>query len=170
MNNPRRIYLYLPIILSLVLILGIWLGSKLSFVSSDKMNKVLFVKPANQDKVNDLINYIQQDYVDSVSREDLTEDAIEGILENLDPHSQYIPAEDFMDVEDQLHSNFEGIGIQFRIEKDTIMVIQTIPGGPSEKAGLFAGDRIVRINDSTVAGTGMASSDAVKLLKGKRGS
>jgi len=105
-----------------------------------------------------------------VSREDLTEDAIEGILENLDPHSQYIPAEDFMDVEDQLHSNFEGIGIQFRIEKDTIMVIQTIPGGPSEKAGLFAGDRIVRINDSIVAGTGMASNDAVKLLKGKRGS
>ena len=90
-----------------------------------------------------------------------------GILDNLDPHSQYIPAEDFTEVEDQLNSNFEGIGIQFRIEKDTIMVIQTIPGGPSEKAGLLAGDRIVKINDSVVAGTGITSRDAVSQLKGK---
>lgn len=107
--------------------------------------------------------------MDSVSRNDLTEHAIEGILDNLDPHSTYIPAEDFMEVEDQLHSNFEGIGIQFRVEKDTIMVIQVISGGPSEKAGLLAGDRIVKINDSIVAGTGISSNGAVKLLKGKRG-
>ena len=170
MDNPRRIYLYLPIILSLVLILGIWLGSKLSFVNNDKINKVLFVKPADHDKINDLIKYIDQDYVDTIDRETLTVNAIEGILDNLDPHSTYIPADDFKEVEDQLHSNFEGIGIQFRIEKDTIMVIQVISGGPSEKAGMLAGDRIVTINDSTVAGTGMKSDDAVKLLKGKRGS
>jgi carboxyl-terminal processing protease len=170
MDSQRRIYLYLPIILALVLILGIWLGSKLAFVNNDKTDKVLFVKPAQYDKVNDLINYVQQDYVDSVSREVLTENAIEGILDNLDPHSQYIPAEDFTEVEDQLNNNFEGIGIQFRIEKDTIMVIQTIPGGPSEKAGLLAGDRIVKINDSLVAGTGITSREAVGQLKGKRGS
>lgn len=166
----RRFNLYLPIILALVLILGIWLGSKLAFVKNDKLDNVLFVKPGHHDKVTDLINYIEQDYVDSVSRGKLTDNAIQGILDNLDPHSQYIPAEDFSEMEDQLNSNFEGIGIQFRIEKDTIMVIQTISGGPSEKAGLLAGDRIVKINDSLVAGTGMASSDAVKLLKGKRGS
>jgi carboxyl-terminal processing protease len=170
MDNPRRFYIYLPIILSLVLILGIWLGSKLSLVNNDKMNKVLFVKPADHDKINDLMNYIEQDYVDSVNRRELAENAIEGILEKLDPHSTYIPAEDFRELEDQLHSNFEGIGIQFRIEKDTIMVIQVISGGPSEKAGLLAGDRIVKINDSLVASTGMSSNDAVKLLKGKRGS
>jgi carboxyl-terminal processing protease len=148
MDNNRRIFIYLPIILSIVLILGIWLGSKFSYTNNGKMEKVLFVKPAVTDKVNDLIRYVQQDYVDSVSREDLTVDAIDGILENLDPHSQYIPAEDFTEVEDQLNSNFEGIGIQFRVEKDTIMVIQVIPGGPSAKAGLRAGDRIVLINDS----------------------
>jgi carboxyl-terminal processing protease len=170
MENRRRFILYLPVILALVLILGIWLGSKLSFISHEKFDKVLFVKPAHHDKINDLINYIQQDYVDSVSRKDLTDHAIEGILDKLDPHSQYIPAEDFNDVEDQLHSNFEGIGIQFRIEKDTIMVIQTIPGGPSEKAGLMAGDRIVMINDSLMAGAGITNRDAVKQLKGKRGS
>jgi carboxyl-terminal processing protease len=166
----RRFSLYLPVILALVLILGIWLGSKLTFVKSDKLDNVLFVRPAPHDKVTDLINYIEKDYVDSVSRDDLTDHAIEGILEKLDPHSAYIPAEDFGEMEDQLHSNFEGIGIQFRIEKDTIMVIQTIPGGPSEKAGLLAGDRIVKINDSIVAGTGITNKDAVGQLKGKRGS
>ncbi len=165
-----RFKLYLPIILALVLILGIWLGSKLSFVKTDQSDRPSFIKPAHHDKVTDLINYIEQDYVDSVGRDKLIDDAIQGIMDNLDPHSQYIPAEEFGEVEDQLHSNFEGIGIQFRIEKDTIMVIQTIPGGPSAKAGLLAGDRIVKINDSLVAGTGMKSDDAVKLLKGKRGS
>ena len=170
MENRRRFLLYFPIILALVLIIGIWLGSKLSFVRNDKMETTLFARPSHHDKVTDLINYIQQDYVDSVSRENLTDYAIEGILDKLDPHSQYIPAEDFTEVEDQLNSNFEGIGIQFRIEKDTIMVIQTIPGGPSAKAGLRAGDRIVKINDSIMAGTGITNREAVGQLKGKRGS
>jgi carboxyl-terminal processing protease len=169
MESRNRITLYLPIVLAIVLILGIWLGSKLSSSSSEKINNVLFIKPENRDKVSDLINYIERDYVDSVSREELTDHAIEGIMGKLDPHSQYIPAEDLMDVEDQLNSNFEGIGIQFRIEKDTIMVIQTIPGGPSEKVGLLAGDRIVKINDSLFAGTGITNKDAVHQLKGKRG-
>lgn len=170
MENRTRFSIYLPIILALVLIFGIWLGSKLSFIKNDKIENILFVKPANRDKVNDLINYVEQDYVDSVSREDLTNDAIEGVLDNLDPHSTYIAAEDFHEMEDQLNSNFEGIGIQFRIEKDTIMVIQTIPGGPSEKAGLLAGDRIVLINDSIFAGTGITNKIAVSQLKGPRGS
>jgi carboxyl-terminal processing protease len=170
MEERRRIIIYLPIILAFVLIIGIWLGSRLSFSGKDKGEGVLFNRPSQYDKVNDLINYVEKDYVDSVSRKDLTENAIEGILDKLDPHSQYIPAEDFMDVEDELNSNFEGIGIQFRIEKDTIMVIQTIAGGPSEKAGLLAGDRIVMIDDSLVAGKGITNKQAVKKLKGKRGS
>ncbi len=170
MENRRRFIIYLPIAFALVLIFGIWLGNKLTSATSGKADNVLFVKPQHSDKVTDLIRYIEQDYVDSVSRKDLTDNAIQGILDKLDPHSQYIPAEDFADVEDQLNSNFEGIGIQFRIEKDTIMVIQTIPGGPSEKAGLLAGDRIVLINDSLMAGVGITNKDAVGQLKGKRGS
>ena len=170
MSDQRKIFIYLPIILALVLVLGIWIGKRITSVSAGKTESVLFVKPENHDKLNNLINYILQDYVDSVSRKDLTEGAINGILEDLDPHSQYIPAEDFSEVEDQLNSNFEGIGVQFRIEKDTILVIHTIPGGPSEKAGVLAGDRIVRINDSLVAGVGFTSRDVVKKLKGPRGS
>jgi carboxyl-terminal processing protease len=170
MNEQRRIFIYLPIILALILILGIWIGSKLAAVSSGKTENVLFVNPEKYDKLNDLINYIESDYVDSVSRRDLIEDAIYGILDSLDPHSAYIPPEDLSEVEEQLNSNFEGIGVQFRLEKDTILVIHTIPGGPSEKAGLLAGDRIVRIDDSLAAGVGFTNRDVVKRLKGPRGS
>ena len=170
MENRSRFIIYLPIALAVVLILGIWLGGKLSFVRNDKSEKSLFVKPAHPDKITELINYVQQDYVDSVSRQDLTDDAIEGVLEKLDPHSAYIPAKDITEVEDQLNSNFEGIGIQFRMEKDTILVIQTIPGGPSEKAGLRAGDRIVNIDDTLMVGKKITSREVVSKLKGKRGS
>ncbi|HOX78113.1 MAG TPA: S41 family peptidase [Bacteroidales bacterium] len=169
MEDRRRIIIYLPVILAFVLILGIWLGSKMNFSKSGETQNPIFNRAAQHDKITDLINYVEQDYVDSVSREDLTVNAIEGVLDKLDPHSTYIPAEDFGEAEDQLDDNFEGIGIQFRIEQDTIMVIQVIPGGPSEKVGLMAGDRIVMINDSLVAGTGLTSRDAVKQLKGKRG-
>jgi len=169
MSEQKKIFLYLPVILALILILGIWIGSRLNSVSSGKTENILFVKPEGHDKLNNLINYIARDYVDSISRQELVEGAIFGILDSLDPHSAYIPAEDFTEVEDQLNSNFEGIGVQFRMEKDTILVIQTIPGGPSEKAGLLAGDRIVEINDTNVAGVGFTSRDVVKKLKGPRG-
>jgi carboxyl-terminal processing protease len=169
MNNQRKIFIYLPIILAIILVIGIWIGSKLSYISSGKTETVIFDKPDDHDKLNNIITYVLQDYVDSVSRTKLTEDAIYGILDSLDPHSQYIPAEDFHEVEDQLNSNFEGIGVQFRLEKDTIFVIRTIQGGPSEKAGVMAGDRIVKINDTVVAGVGFTSRDVVKKLKGPRG-
>ena len=123
----------------------------------------------NYSKLNDVVNYIVHEYVDSVSRDKLSEDGIQGILDNLDPHSQYISTKEYHEVNDPLLGNFEGIGIQFRIEKDTIVVIQTIVGGPSEKAGLASGDRIVFVDDSLVAGVSINNAGAMKLLKGKRG-
>jgi carboxyl-terminal processing protease len=120
-------------------------------------------------KLNDVVNYIEREYVDSIDKEDITREGIQGILQQLDPHSQYIPAEEFDMVNEPLLGNFEGIGIQFRIVEDTITVIQPIPGGPSEKVGLLAGDRIVRVNDSLVAGIGITNLGATKRLKGKRG-
>jgi carboxyl-terminal processing protease len=166
-NNPRRV-IYLPIAFAIVLAAGVLIGNLL-ITSPGNTGNVFMVRPDRHDKINDIINYIQQDYVDSISREDLVDDAIGGVLENLDPHSQYIPAEDFNEVNDDLEGNFEGIGIQFRIEKDTITVIHTITGGPSEKVGLMAGDRIVLIDDSLVAGIGITNREAIKMLKGKRG-
>jgi len=167
-NNPRRV-IYLPIAFAVVLAAGILVGNRLTTVTSSKTGNVFMVDPERHDKVNDIINYIQQDYVDSIGHEDLVNDAITGILDELDPHSQYIPAEDFHEFNDDLEGNFEGIGIQFRIERDTIMVLQIIPGGPSERVGLRAGDRIVMIDDSLVAGKGLTSNQAVKKLKGPRG-
>ncbi|MCD4683986.1 MAG: S41 family peptidase [Bacteroidales bacterium] len=164
----NKLVIYLPILFALVLICGIFLGYKLIPVSSNQSN--LFQLNLNRyNKLNDVVNYIVQEYVDSIDKNHLAEEGIYGILDNLDPHSQYITAEEFNDVNDQLIGNFEGIGIQFRIEKDTITVIHPIAGGPSEKVGLMAGDRIVFVDDSLVAGVGVTDRDAMKMLKGKRG-
>lgn len=160
--------LYLPIILALVLIAGILLGYKLKLSSSGN-TQLFHMNVGNYNKLNDVVNYIVQEYVDSVSKDKLTEDGIQGILDNLDPHSQYISTKDYHEVNDPLLGNFEGIGIQFRIEKDTIVVIQTIVGGPSEKVGLAAGDRIVFVDDSLVAGVSIDNRKAMIKLKGKRG-
>ncbi|MCK4638768.1 MAG: PDZ domain-containing protein, partial [Bacteroidales bacterium] len=164
----KRFFIYQPILFALILIIGIYIGSKLASVSSFN-NDMFSIKSYKYNKISDIINYIEQDYVDSVNRKKLTEESIIGMLKELDPHSQYIPAEEFNEVNDQLLGNFEGIGIQFRIEKDTITVINTILGGPSEKSGIKAGDRIVKINDTLVAGIKIKNKDAVKKLKGKRG-
>ena len=163
----QKLVIYLPLLLAVVLIAGIFLGYKLSpMVAYSNLVKVNFDK---YNKLNDVISYIENEYVDSVSKKDITEEGIDGILNHLDPHSQYIPAENFHDYNDPLVGKFEGIGIQFRIEKDTIVVIQAIPGGPSEKVGLVAGDRIVTVRDSLIAGNGIDNNGAMRLLKGPRG-
>lgn len=166
-NRPPYRY-YLPIIFAIVLLAGIWAGKKLT-PESQVSGGMFTLSPEPYNKVSDLMSYIEGNYVDSVSREDLSEDAIEGILESLDPHSQYFSADILGEVNEELMGNFEGIGIQFRIESDSIIVIQTIAGGPSEKVGLLAGDRIVAVGDSIIAGVGIKNEDAISLLKGPRG-
>jgi len=159
---------YLPIFFALVLLLGMWAGMKLS-PQAEPHGGMFAPSGERYNKVSDLMNYIMGNYVDPVSKDDLSEDAIMGILEELDPHSQYYSAEILSRVSEELMGNFEGIGIQFRIESDSITVIQTISGGPSEKVGLMAGDRIVIVDDSLVAGVEIKNDDAIKMLKGPRG-
>ena len=161
MEKNTKLQIYLPIAFALVLIAGIWLGTNLS---SGKQ-----VSNYRYNKLSDVIDYIVNDYVDSVDIETLEQDAIEAMLKELDPHSIYITKEEFDAVNDPLVGSFEGIGITFRIEKDTITVINPISGGPSEKVGLMAGDRIVKVNDSLIAGVGLKNNDAMHLLKGKKG-
>lgn len=120
-------------------------------------------------KLDALLNMIQYAYVDTVDEKRITEDAIRALLKELDPHSVYIPAEELKEVNEPLVGKFEGIGIQFNILDDTIVVTQTISGGPSEKVGLQAGDRIVNINDTTVAGIGIKNNDVLKKLRGDKG-
>jgi len=108
-------------------------------------------------------------YVDTVNNDKLVEEAIKGMLESLDPHSSYTDAKETKELEEPLQGEFSGIGIQFNMKQDTLYVIQTIVGGPSEKVGIMAGDRIITVNDTTIAGVKMKNSDIMKRLRGKKG-
>lgn len=108
-------------------------------------------------------------YVDSVNEDKVVEDAIKGMLEQLDPHSSYTDAKETRELEEPLEGEFSGIGVQFNMKEDTLYVIQTIAGGPSERVGIRAGDRIVTVNDTSIAGRKMKNTDIMKRLRGKKG-
>jgi carboxyl-terminal processing protease len=170
MQPNRRLIIYLPIAFVLVLIAGVFLGTKLSRVSLLNNSSFLNLQGTKSyGTLNDVINYIGQDYVDSVSREQLQESAIKGLLESLDPHSQFIAASEFKEANDPLQGNFDGIGVQFRIERDTVAVINTVSGGPSEKVGIMSGDRLVKVDGKLIAGIKITNEMVMKLLKGQRG-
>ena len=169
-NRQKNYRVYLPITFALVLISGIILGFLLQ--NSTTQNKAIsFItgkRPA-YNKVDEIIRYVENNYVDTVNQDHLETDAIKGMMNDLDPHSEYITANEFNEINDPLLGSFQGIGISFRIEKDTIMVINPIPGGPSAKVGLMAGDRIVKVNDTLIAGVHVTNNIAMHKLKGKKG-
>jgi carboxyl-terminal processing protease len=127
------------------------------------------VSQGAMDKLGTLITLIERYYVDSVKEKKLVEDALVGMLKELDPHSTYIAPEDLKEMNEPLEGNFEGIGVQFQIVNDTITVISPIAGGPSEKLGIEAGDKIIKVEDKTVAGVKIKNEDVMKLLRGKKG-
>lgn len=145
-------------------ILGIFLLASTLVASAQKNDP-----SATTEKFNTLLYYIEQMYVDTVNSEQLVENAIRGMLEELDPHSVYISKEDLAAANEPLQGNFEGIGIQFNIMKDTILVVNPIPGGPSEKLGIMAGDKIITVDGENVAGVDIKNSDVMRLLKGPKG-
>jgi carboxyl-terminal processing protease len=120
-------------------------------------------------KLETFMRYVQLAYVDTVDSEKLTEDAIKAVLKGLDPHSVYISKKDLQRMNEPLEGNFEGIGIQFNILHDTITVVSPIAGGPSEKLGIRAGDKIVEIDTEVVAGVGFTNKDVADHLRGKKG-
>jgi len=166
-NTKKRSNLHY-LFYSLTLILGLWLGFFLAPAKEGGSRKSSPNK-VQLDKIADIFRYIEENYVDSVEFKKLTEDALASILLHLDPHSTYIPLEEFEMISEQMSGNFEGIGVQFRIEKDTIYVVQTIANGPSEKVGVRAGDRIVEIDGENYAGIGVTNNEVMKLLRGKKG-
>lgn len=120
-------------------------------------------------KLNTALFAVTQLYVDTVDDNKLVEDAIKGMLEQLDPHSSYSTAEETRELSEPLEGNFSGIGIQFNMNKDTLYVIQVIAGGPAERVGMRAGDRIITVNDTTIAGVKMKNTDIMKRLRGPEG-
>lgn len=164
-NSSNKIAL-LPILLGLSLAAGILIGIYLPRRNPVPQQSGFRIR---NDKLNSILNIIESDYVDSVNRADLVESAIPAILKKLDPHSVYIPAKDLARANEPLQGNFDGIGISFNILTDTILVISTIPGGPSEKLGLLPGDKIIYVNDSLVAGKRLSDERVMGMLKGLRG-
>ncbi|MFM8431427.1 MAG: S41 family peptidase, partial [Bacteroidota bacterium] len=108
-------------------------------------------------------------YVDTVNEKQLTDEALKAMIKQLDPHSVYVPPEEMREVNEPLVGKFEGVGVQFNIHEDTIMVTMPIPGGPSEKLGIRAGDRIVRIDGENMAGIKVTNNDVFKRLRGPKG-
>jgi len=160
----KKINPYLPVWFALVLaggiLLGIFLGNRTGDLNPFRKDS---------DKLQKVINYIHDNYVDTLSRKVIEEKAINGLLEKLDPHSVFISAEDFHAANDPLLGSFEGIGVQFRIENDTVTVITPVSGGPSEKLGIRAGDRIVKVDGKTIAGIKISTNDVMRKLKGPKG-
>ena len=121
-------------------------------------------------KFREILTYIENEYVDEVDPDELVEGAINHMLTELDPHSVYIPAEEAKLAKSQLEGEFDGIGVEFNIIKDTIYVVAPLSGGPSEKAGIQSGDKIVTVDKKTIAGTGITNKDVFNLLRGPKGS
>ncbi|MBU1014398.1 MAG: S41 family peptidase [Bacteroidetes bacterium] len=167
--NYKNASVYLPIAFAIVLIIGIFVGKNIN--SGLTLDQALMPSNTNNpyNKLADIINYIEKDYVDPIDREKLTSKAVMSIIEELDPHTSYISQEEFNAVNDPLLGSFDGIGVQFNVIEDTIAIVQVIPGGPSEKSGIIAGDRITMVNDSLIAGVGITNNGAIRLLKGHRG-
>lgn len=165
-QSPRRFNPYLPLIFALVLCLGIFIGSRLNFAQRG----ILTAEAPGGHKINQLLNYIEDQYVDTIDRNQLMDKVLNELLQNLDPHSAYIPASDLKEMNESLQGNFDGIGIEFNIISDTIRVISALSGGPSEALGIQAGDKIVKIEGKNVAGVNISNNDVVTKLRGPSGS
>ena len=155
----------MPVWFALVLIAGMFLGI---WLYNHAPGNSLFTTQGSG-KLNQVLQYIQKNYVDTIGKVRLEEKAITGLLESLDPHSTYITPAEFHDATDPLLGSFEGIGVQFRIENDTVTVILPVANGPSEKLGIKAGDRIVKIEGKNVAGIKIPTNDVMRKLKGPKG-
>jgi carboxyl-terminal processing protease len=158
-----------PLFIALTLLGGILIGLQFGNNADNGRNNRGTLFFSSSGKINQALGFIKRSYVDSFSVNMLEEEAIRGMLKNLDPHSQYIPASGFSAVNDPIEGNFSGIGVQFNMLNDTVVIIHTIAKGPSERAGIMAGDRIVLVNDLPVAGVNMSSNDIMKMLKGTTG-
>jgi len=163
-KNSRRA-IYYPVLLAVALAVGILIGR---YYKSNYSERRFYIYP-RADKLTNVLNYIEREYVDPVSKEELVEKTIPKVLEDLDPHSQYISAKDVQRVNEPLEGNFTGIGVQFNILNDTLVIISTIANGPSEKIGILAGDRIIKVDGEIVAGVDMPSDSIVNRLRGPKG-
>lgn len=165
--SKNRTSRFMPVIVAVSIVAGILIGT---FYANHFSGNRLGIINTSSNKLNALLRIIDDQYVDTVNMSELVEDAMPQILGELDPHSSYIPAKDLEAVNSDLKGSFSGIGIQFTIQQDTIHISSVIKGGPSEKVGLMAGDRIIEVDDSAFVGKIVTNYESMKRLKGPKGS
>ncbi len=166
LTNNKRPWLN-PIIYSSLLIAGISIGA--AIFRERKTEKFISNPHATAGKIDNVLDFIERNYVDTVNREKLEEKTLIAMLNQLDPHSEYIPAADLQQVNEPLQGNFDGIGVEFNIVNDTICVVHPIQGGPSEKVGVQAGDRIVKVDKKIISGIKINNKKVFDALRGKKG-
>ena len=164
-NNSKRA-IRLPLYIAITLCVGVFIGANMAGSSTAPTSNLM----KSLTKFRQVLTHIENDYVDEVNSDDLVESAITQMLEELDPHTSYIPAKDLELISSRLEGNYEGIGVEFNIFKDTIHVVTPLSGGPSQKLGIRSGDKIIKVDGKNVAGIGMTNLKVVEMLRGPGGS
>ncbi|HET8886026.1 MAG TPA: S41 family peptidase [Salinimicrobium sp.] len=155
--------IYIPLLISLACAFGIFLGSRLNFNDSES----IFTSNPTKEKLNKFIDYIDYEYVDYVNTDSIVDVTINNILANLDPHSVYLPEEEYVRVSENMQGDFVGIGVSFYMVNDTVIIIRAMEGGPSEKLGIKGGDRILSANGHKISGDSLDEAKVMELLKGE---
>lgn len=168
MYKNNKFTLILPTVVAVSIAVGILLGGVVFKNTPPVPRRGNLVAPGSG-KLNMLLSLIENRYVDTVSMDSITEKTIPFILEELDPHSVYVPAKDMAQMNESLDGEFDGIGVMFNMATDTVIVLNVINSGPSSKVGVLGGDRIITINDTIVAGVKMRQDEVMKRLRGRAG-
>lgn len=168
-NVTTKVQIWLPLLLAASLAIGVLIGARLQ-TTSPQIKIVSNQSNLRQGKIEELLRYIEAKYVDTIDRDKLIDEAINSIVSHLDPHSTYIPASSLRDVNEQLEGRFKGIGVEFLLIRDTVIIVSPIAGGPAAKIGLLAGDKIISVGDSIVAGKKITNDRIVNLMRGEIGS
>ena len=167
-NKVKHIYrtIVLVLLLAVGLFTGLYIGRQ---ITANQVRLLLNGALPGNDKLARTLAVIEQQYIDSISRDSLIELAIPAIVHKLDPHSVYLPPKDFKVAEEPLKGEFDGIGVVFNMGTDTVIIMNVIPTGPSRKAGILSGDRIIKVNDTLISGVKMPQDKVMKRLRGPRG-
>lgn len=161
-DDGRRLTPLFPMIMAVIMATGVLIGSKLNFGD--------YTTNSDVGKINDIINIISEKYVDDIDKEILIERTLKHLLQELDPHSAYVTPEEYQQQLEQIEGKFDGIGVEFRMLHDTLTVVRTIKGGPSEEAGIQAGDKIISVEGEVIAGVGIENTAIMDMLRGPSGS
>jgi len=158
----KKLQVWIPLLFAVIMIVGMLIGYRLYQNTSSGG----FFKTRRLNRVQEVVDLVNSKYVDAVNTDSLSDEAIQGILGHLDPHSYFIPAVDREEFNEDLQGNFEGIGVEFQILDDTVNITYVLPNGPSDKAGMHVGDKFIKVNDSLVAGNGISTDRIKKFLRG----